>query len=186
MKPIALRTPPIRRRLFLQGTGTLITGLTTPDGMSTQMFTAASAADDDRPPACPPTRVKATVADITRGLANALHANWPANFDVHDVRHVLRGSRWLDAVSVTHRDTDRARVAALEASEWLVARTLGAAEPARALILISAAQNSLKISEWKFTINTLRSCLGIDATTVFAVSHDDALGDSIRLTVVVG
>lgn len=327
MKSTPYRIPAIRRRLFLQGTGVVITGLTTPNGMAPQRGALAWAAEDDWPQACLPTRIKVigagvcgfeivtrlmlrrvkgigflagacgrgdaavgpqwerlcddargadlvfVVTDLSRqcgasaapdiarvasdsgaltiglvttpfggggmgtgtaveteiermtkatdgvvalghrtegvfgrvtaeplgitqitdmaanivcGLANALHANWPANFDLHDVRQVLRGSRWLHAVSVQDRGPDRARVATLKAAEWLAARICGAQGPLRALVLISTAQNSLKLNEWKFTMNPLRSCLGNDASTVFALSHDDALDDSIRVTVVAG
>jgi cell division protein FtsZ len=52
------------------------------------------------------------------------------------------------------------------------------------LVLISAAKGSLKLSESKLAMNTIRAYASADAHVIYGTAYDDALGDNIRVTVV--
>src|SRR5659263_90502 len=52
------------------------------------------------------------------------------------------------------------------------------------LVLISAAKGSLKLSESKLAMNTIRAYASPDAHVIYGTAYDDNLGDQIRVTVV--
>ena len=52
------------------------------------------------------------------------------------------------------------------------------------LVLITAAKGSLKLSESKLAMNTIRNYASLDAHVIYGTAYDDALGDEIRVTVV--
>jgi cell division protein FtsZ len=52
------------------------------------------------------------------------------------------------------------------------------------LVLISAAKGSLKLSESKLAMNTIRAYASNDAHVIYGTAYDDKLGDQIRVTVV--
>jgi cell division protein FtsZ len=52
------------------------------------------------------------------------------------------------------------------------------------LVLISAAKGSLKLSESKLAMNTIRAYASPDAHVIYGTAYDDVLGDEIRVTVV--
>ena len=52
------------------------------------------------------------------------------------------------------------------------------------LVLISAAKGSLKLSESKLAMNTIRAYASPDAHVIYGTAYDDELGDDIRVTVV--
>jgi cell division protein FtsZ len=52
------------------------------------------------------------------------------------------------------------------------------------LVLITAAKGSLKLSESKLAMNTIRAYASPDAHVIYGTAYDDNLGDEIRVTVV--
>ena len=50
--------------------------------------------------------------------------------------------------------------------------------------LITAAKGSLKLSESKLAMNTIRAYASPDAHVIYGTAYDDALGDEVRVTVV--
>jgi cell division protein FtsZ len=52
------------------------------------------------------------------------------------------------------------------------------------LVLITAAKGSLKLSESKLAMNTIRAYASPDAHVIYGTAYDDSLGDNIRVTVV--
>jgi cell division protein FtsZ len=52
------------------------------------------------------------------------------------------------------------------------------------LVLITAAKGSLKLSESKLAMNTIRAYASPDAHVIYGTAYDDNLGDQIRVTVV--
>ena len=52
------------------------------------------------------------------------------------------------------------------------------------LVLITAAKGSLKLSESKLAMNTIRAYASADAHVIYGTAYDDALEDNIRVTVV--
>ena len=52
------------------------------------------------------------------------------------------------------------------------------------LVLITAAKGSLKLSESKLAMNTIRAYASPDAHVIYGTAYDDDLGDQVRVTVV--
>jgi len=52
------------------------------------------------------------------------------------------------------------------------------------LVLITAAKGSLKLSESKLAMNTIRAYASPDAHVIYGTAYDDDLGDEVRVTVV--
>jgi hypothetical protein len=52
------------------------------------------------------------------------------------------------------------------------------------LVLITAAKGSLKLSESKLAMNTIRAYASPDAHVIYGTAYDDELGDQVRVTVV--
>ena len=52
------------------------------------------------------------------------------------------------------------------------------------LVLITASKGSLKLSESKLAMNTIRHFASPDALVIYGTAYDDGLGDDIRVTVV--
>src|SRR5207245_145377 len=52
------------------------------------------------------------------------------------------------------------------------------------LVLITAAKGSLKLSESKLAMNTIRAYASPDAHVIYGTAYDDELGEQMRVTVV--
>jgi cell division protein FtsZ len=52
------------------------------------------------------------------------------------------------------------------------------------LVLITAAKGSLKLSESKLAMNTIRTYAAPDAHVIYGTAYDDSLADEIRVTVI--
>jgi cell division protein FtsZ len=52
------------------------------------------------------------------------------------------------------------------------------------LVLITAAKGSLKLSESKLAMNTIRAYASPEAHVIYGTAYDDSLGDNVRVTVV--
>ncbi|MEO8248139.1 MAG: cell division protein FtsZ, partial [Burkholderiales bacterium] len=52
------------------------------------------------------------------------------------------------------------------------------------LVLITAAKGSLKLSESRLAMNTIRAYASPEAHVIYGTAYDDSLGDQIRVTVV--
>ncbi len=51
-------------------------------------------------------------------------------------------------------------------------------------MLVTAAKGSLKLSESKLAMNTIRAYASPDAHVIYGAAYDDSLGDEMRVTVV--
>jgi cell division protein FtsZ len=52
------------------------------------------------------------------------------------------------------------------------------------LVLVTASKASLKLSESKLAMNTIRAYASPDAHVIYGAAYDDNLGDEMRVTVV--
>jgi cell division protein FtsZ len=79
---------------------------------------------------------------------------------------------------------DRARIAAAQAVACPLLEGIDLSGAKGVLVLISAAKGSLKLSESKLAMNTVRAYASPDAHVIYGTAYDDELGDDIRVTVV--
>lgn len=79
---------------------------------------------------------------------------------------------------------DRARIAAEQAVACPLLEGIDLSGAKGVLVLISAAKGSLKLSESKLAMNTIRAYASQDAHVIFGSACDDSLGEQIRVTVV--
>jgi cell division protein FtsZ len=79
---------------------------------------------------------------------------------------------------------DRARIAAEQAVACPLLEGIDLSGAKGVLVLITAAKGSLKLSESKLAMNTIRAYASPDAHVIYGTAYDDELGDQIRVTVV--
>lgn len=79
---------------------------------------------------------------------------------------------------------DRARIAAEQAVACPLLEGIDLSGAKGVLVLITAAKGSLKLSESKLAMNTIRAYASPDAHVIYGTAYDDGLGDNIRVTVV--
>ncbi len=116
------------------------------------------------------------------GLAHLLNNYTYVNIDFEDVRTVLREPGYAAIGFGTAEGPDRARIAAKQAVT-LSSPTDVLTDAKGILILLSAAKNSLKLSESKLFMKTIREIASPDAHVIYGASFDETLGDQIKVTV---
>jgi len=79
---------------------------------------------------------------------------------------------------------DRARIAAEQAVACPLLEGIDLSGAKGVLVLITAAKGSLKLSESKLAMNTIRAYASPDAHVIYGTAYDDSLQDEIRVTVV--
>ncbi|MDQ6882183.1 MAG: cell division protein FtsZ, partial [Pseudomonadota bacterium] len=79
---------------------------------------------------------------------------------------------------------DRARIAAEQAVACPLLEGIDLSGAKGVLVLITAAKGSLKLSESKLAMNTIRAYASADAHVIYGTAYDDNLGDEVRVTVV--
>ena len=79
---------------------------------------------------------------------------------------------------------DRARIAAEQAVACPLLEGIDLSGAKGVLVLVTAAKGSLKLSESKLAMNTIRAYASADAHVIYGAAYDDKLGDDIRVTVV--
>ena len=117
------------------------------------------------------------------GIAEIINVDGLVNVDFEDVKTVMgeQGKAMMGTATVS--GVDRARLAAEQAvaSPLLEGVDLSGA---RGVLVNITASRSLKLSETKEVMNTIRSYAAEDATVIFGTVYDDAMGDALRVTVV--
>ena len=117
------------------------------------------------------------------GIAEIINVDGLVNVDFEDVKTVMgeQGKAMMGTATVA--GVDRARLAAEQAvaSPLLEGVDLSGA---RGVLVNITASRSLKLSETKEVMNTIRSYAAEDATVIFGTVYDDSMGDALRVTVV--
>lgn len=119
--------------------------------------------------------VKTAVGEI----AAILNEHGHVNVDFQDVRTVMREPGWAVISTAQASGPERARIAAEQAVKGM--------QPADAkamLILVTAAKGSLKLSESRQAMSVINANCSPHANLIYGAAYDDALGDSLRVTVV--
>jgi cell division protein FtsZ len=106
------------------------------------------------------------------------------NVDFEDVRTVMGEPGKAMMGTAVASGPDRARIAAEQAVACPLLEGIDLSGAKGVLVLITAAKGSLKLSESKLAMNTIRAYASPDAHVIYGTAYDDSLGDNIRVTVV--
>ena len=118
------------------------------------------------------------------GIAEIINVPGHVNVDFEDVRTVMGEPGKAMMGTAAASGPDRARIAAEQAVACPLLEGVDLKGARGVLVLISAAKGSLKLSESKQAMNTIRDCASEDAHVIYGTAYDAGLGDRIRVTVV--
>ncbi|MGY8903762.1 MAG: cell division protein FtsZ [Burkholderiales bacterium] len=118
------------------------------------------------------------------GIAEIINVPGNVNVDFEDVRTVMGEPGKAMMGTAVANGPDRARIAAEQAIACPLLEGIDLSGAKGVLVLISAAKGSLKLSESKTAMNTIRAYASPDAHVIYGTAHDEELGDQIRVTVV--
>jgi cell division protein FtsZ len=118
------------------------------------------------------------------GIAEIINVPGHVNVDFEDVRTVMGEPGKAMMGTALAAGPDRARIAAEQAVACPLLEGIDLSGAKGVLVLISAAKGSLKLSESKLAMNTIRAYASSDAHVIYGTAYDDNLGDQIRVTVV--
>ena len=118
------------------------------------------------------------------GIAEIINVPGHVNVDFEDVRTVMGEPGKAMMGTAVAGGPDRARIAAEQAVACPLLEGIDLSGAKGVLVLITAAKGSLKLSESKLAMNTIRAYASPDAHVIYGTAYDDNLGDDIRVTVV--
>ncbi|MBE7366119.1 cell division protein FtsZ [Ramlibacter pallidus] len=118
------------------------------------------------------------------GIAEIINVPGHVNVDFEDVRTVMGEPGKAMMGTAVASGPDRARIAAEQAVACPLLEGIDLSGAKGVLVLITAAKGSLKLSESKLAMNTIRAYASPDAHVIYGTAYDDALGDEVRVTVV--
>ncbi|MEH3086169.1 MAG: cell division protein FtsZ [Xylophilus ampelinus] len=118
------------------------------------------------------------------GIAEIINVRGDINADFEDVRTVMGETGKAMMGTAVADGPDRARIAAEQAVACPLLEGVDLSGAKGVLVLITAAKGSLKLSESRLAMNTIRAYASADAHVIYGTACDDSLGDSIRVTVV--
>jgi len=118
------------------------------------------------------------------GIAEIINVPGHVNVDFEDVRTVMGEPGKAMMGTAAASGPDRARIAAEQAVACPLLEGIDLSGAKGVLVLITAAKGSLKLSESKLAMNTIRAYASPDAHVIYGTAYDDSLADHIRVTVV--
>ena len=118
------------------------------------------------------------------GIAEIINVPGHVNVDFEDVRTVMGEPGKAMMGTAIASGPDRARIAAEQAVACPLLEGIDLSGAKGVLVLITAAKGSLKLSESKLAMNTIRAYASPDAHVIYGTAYDDSLDDQIRVTVV--
>ena len=118
------------------------------------------------------------------GIAEIINVPGHVNVDFEDVRTVMGEPGKAMMGTAMASGPDRARIAAEQAVACPLLDGVDLSGARGVLVLISAAKGSLKLSESKQAMNTIRAYASEEAHVIYGTAYDESLGDQIRVTVV--
>ena len=118
------------------------------------------------------------------GIAEIINEYGHVNVDFEDVRTVMGepGKAMMGTASAS--GPDRARIASEQAVACPLLEGIDLSGAKGVLVLVTASKDSLKLSESKLAMNTIRAYASPDAHVIYGAAYDDSLGDEMRVTVV--
>ncbi len=118
------------------------------------------------------------------GIAEIINVPGHVNVDFEDVRTVMGEPGKAMMGTAVAGGPDRATKAADMAVACPLLEGIDLSGARGVLVLITAAKGSLKLSESKMAMNTIRAYASPDAHVIYGTAYDDSLGDQVRVTVV--
>jgi len=118
------------------------------------------------------------------GIAEIINEYGNVNVDFEDVRTVMSEPGKAMMGTAVAAGPDRARIAAEQAVACPLLEGVDLSGAKGVLVLVTAAKGSLKLSESKLAMNTIRAIASPDAHVIYGAAYDDSLGDEMRVTVV--
>jgi len=118
------------------------------------------------------------------GIAEIINVPGHVNVDFEDVRTVMGEPGKAMMGTALADGPDRARIAAEQAVACPPLEGLHLSGAKGLPVLYTAPKGSLKLSESKLAMNTIRAYASPDAHVIYGTAYDDDLGDQIRVTVV--
>jgi len=118
------------------------------------------------------------------GIADIIHIDASINVDFEDVRTVMSEPGKAMMGTAIASGPDRAIKAAESAVACPLLEGIDLSGARGVLVLIAASKASLKLSESKNAMNTIRRYASEEAHVIFGAAHDDSLGDQLRVTVI--
>ena len=118
------------------------------------------------------------------GIAEIINVPGHVNVDFEDVRTVMGEPGKAMMGTAVSSGPDRARIAAEQAVACPLLEGIDLSGAKGVLVLITAAKGSLKLSESKLAMNTIREYASAEAHVIYGTAYDDSLGDEVRVTVV--
>ena len=118
------------------------------------------------------------------GIAEIINVPGHVNVDFEDVRTVMGEPGKAMMGTAVANGPDRARIAAEQAVACPLLEGIDLSGAKGVLVLITAAKGSLKLSESKLAMNTIRAYASPDAHVIYGTAYDDDLEDNVRVTVV--
>ncbi|MFT5933876.1 MAG: cell division protein FtsZ [Hydrogenophaga sp.] len=118
------------------------------------------------------------------GIAEIINEYGNVNVDFEDVRTVMgEPGKAMMGTSVA-AGPDRARIAAEQAVACPLLEGIDLSGAKGVLVLVTAAKSSLKLSESRLAMNTIRAYASPEAHVIYGAAYDESLGDEMRVTVV--
>jgi cell division protein FtsZ len=117
------------------------------------------------------------------GIAEIINVPGLVNVDFEDVKTVMSEHGKAMMGTAMASGLDRARIAAEQAVASPLLEGVDLSN-ARGVLVNITASSSLKMKETREVMNTIRAFAADDSTVIFGTVCDEALGDSLRVTVV--
>lgn len=118
------------------------------------------------------------------GIAEIINEYGNVNVDFEDVRTVMGEPGKAMMGTAIANGPDRARIAAEQAVACPLLEGIDLSGAKGVLVLVTAAKGSLKLSESKQAMNTIRAYASPDAHVIYGAAYDESLGEDMRVTVV--
>ncbi len=118
------------------------------------------------------------------GIAEIINEYGHVNVDFEDVRTVMGEPGKAMMGTAVASGPDRARFASEQAVACPLLEGIDLSGAKGVLVLVTAAKGSLKLSESKLAMNTIRAYASPDAHVIYGAAYDESLGDEMRVTVV--
>ncbi|MBX9715281.1 MAG: cell division protein FtsZ [Burkholderiaceae bacterium] len=118
------------------------------------------------------------------GISDIIHMHGMVNVDFEDVKTVMSEPGKAMMGTAQAGGPDRATKAADAAVACPLLEGIDLSGAKGVLVLIAANRSTLKLSESKNAMNTIRRYAAEDAHVIFGTVYDESLGDQLRVTVI--